>query len=77
MLAHRIADPRILQLVRMWLEAGVLESGEWCETDRGNAARGGDQPAPCQHLPALCPRSLGPPVPPPAARAAIIISPAV
>jgi hypothetical protein len=33
MLAHRIADRRILRLIRMWLEAGILESGEWCETD--------------------------------------------
>ena len=28
MVAHRIADPRILQLIRLWLRAGVLESGE-------------------------------------------------
>ena len=35
MLAHRIADPRVLRLIRMWLEAGILESGEWHETDRG------------------------------------------
>jgi RNA-directed DNA polymerase len=34
MLEHRIADPRVLRLVRMWLEAGILESGEWYETDR-------------------------------------------
>ena len=26
MLAHRIAAPRVLRLVRMWLEAGILES---------------------------------------------------
>jgi hypothetical protein len=37
MLAHRIADPRVLRLVRMWLEAGILESDEWHETDRGSA----------------------------------------
>jgi len=35
MLAHRIADPRVLRLVRMWLEAGILESGERHETERG------------------------------------------
>lgn len=28
MVAHRIADPHILSLIRMWLEAGVLESNE-------------------------------------------------
>jgi retron-type reverse transcriptase len=33
--AHRIADPRILRLIRQWLEAGILESDEWHETDRG------------------------------------------
>ena len=33
MLAHRIADPRVLRLVRQWLEAGVLESDEWYETE--------------------------------------------
>jgi hypothetical protein len=26
MLAHRIADQRILRLVRNWLDAGILES---------------------------------------------------
>lgn len=36
MLGHRIADPRILQLmIRQWLKAGVLESGEWHETVEG------------------------------------------
>ncbi|MFK4492419.1 hypothetical protein [Bradyrhizobium sp. USDA 336] len=34
MVAHRIADPRILQLIGLWLRAGVLESGEKQETDR-------------------------------------------
>ena len=28
MLAHRIADPRVLRLIERWLEAGVLESGQ-------------------------------------------------
>jgi RNA-directed DNA polymerase len=44
MLAHRIADPRILRLVRRWLEAGVLESGEWRETDRGTPQGAGISP---------------------------------
>ena len=44
MLAHRIADPRVLRLVRMWLEAGILESGEWHETDRGTPQGAGISP---------------------------------
>jgi retron-type reverse transcriptase len=44
MLAHRIADLRILRLVRMWLEAGILESDEWFETDRGTPQGAGISP---------------------------------
>ena len=44
MLAHRIADPRILRLIRMWLEAGILESDEWYETDRGTPQGAGISP---------------------------------
>jgi RNA-directed DNA polymerase len=44
MLAHRIADPRVLRLVRQWLAAGVLESGEWHETDRGTPQGAGISP---------------------------------
>jgi group II intron reverse transcriptase/maturase len=32
---HRVADPRILRLIQKWLKAGVLEEGEWSETERG------------------------------------------
>ena len=32
---HRIADPRILRLIRKWLKAGVSEEGEWSETKVG------------------------------------------
>lgn len=35
MVAHRIADPRILRLIELWLRAGVMESGEWHETTVG------------------------------------------
>ena len=35
MLSHRIADPRILRLIRGWLKAGVVEEKEWTETERG------------------------------------------
>lgn len=44
MLAHRIADPRILRLVRMWLGAGVLESGAWYKTIEGTPQGSGISP---------------------------------
>jgi RNA-directed DNA polymerase len=44
MVAHRIADPRVLRLIRMWLEAGILESGEWHETDKGTPQGAGISP---------------------------------
>jgi group II intron reverse transcriptase/maturase len=44
MLAHRIADPRVLRLIRIWLEAGILESGEVHETDRGTPQGAGASP---------------------------------
>jgi RNA-directed DNA polymerase len=36
-LEHRIADQRVLRLVRKWLKAGVIEDGEWSETLEGAA----------------------------------------
>jgi len=36
-LEHRIADQRILRLIRKWLKAGVIEDGEWSETLEGAA----------------------------------------
>ena len=44
MLAHRIADPRMLRLIKLWLQAGVLESGAWRETDRGTPQGAGISP---------------------------------
>src|SRR5271167_962354 len=32
---HRVADPRILRLIRKWLQAGVSEEGRWSETKMG------------------------------------------
>jgi retron-type reverse transcriptase len=29
---HRVADRRILRLIRKWLKAGVSEDGQWSET---------------------------------------------
>jgi len=32
---HRVADPRILRLIRKWLKAGVMEAGKWSEPQTG------------------------------------------
>ena len=34
-LQHRVADPRILRLIQKWLKAGVMEDGQWSETEMG------------------------------------------
>jgi group II intron reverse transcriptase/maturase len=34
-LEHRIADRRVLRLIRKWLRAGVSEDGQWSETLEG------------------------------------------
>lgn len=44
MVAHRIADPRILRLIGLWLRAGALESGDKQETDRGTPQGAGISP---------------------------------
>jgi RNA-directed DNA polymerase len=44
MVAHRIADPRILRLIGLWLRAGVFESGEKHETDSGTPQGAGISP---------------------------------
>ena len=31
----RIADPRVLRLIQKWLKAGVMEDGDWSETEAG------------------------------------------
>ena len=35
-LEHRIADKRILRLIKKWLSAGVIEDGKWSETSEGS-----------------------------------------
>ena len=44
MVAHRVADPRILGLIRGWLRAGVLEGNEWSETVEGTPQGAGISP---------------------------------
>ncbi len=33
---HRVADPRLLRLIQKWLNAGVMEEGEWSDTKTGS-----------------------------------------
>ena len=35
MAGRRIADPRILRLIRKWLNAGIVEEGKWFGTEKG------------------------------------------
>ena len=39
-LEHRIADKSVLRLIQRWLRAGVIEDGEWSETEAGTAQGG-------------------------------------
>jgi RNA-directed DNA polymerase len=34
-LQHRVADRRVLRLIQKWLDAGVMEEGEWKDTQKG------------------------------------------
>jgi len=34
-LEHRIADQRVLRLIKKWLNAGVIENGQWSQTPEG------------------------------------------
>jgi group II intron reverse transcriptase/maturase len=44
MIAHRIADPRILTLIRQWLRAGILEDGVYADTIEGTPQGSGISP---------------------------------
>jgi len=39
-LEHRIADKRVLRLIRKWMTAGVIEDGNWSETVEGSPQGG-------------------------------------
>ena len=41
---HRIADQRVLRLIRKWLNAGVLEQGEWKCSEEGTPQGGSASP---------------------------------
>ena len=58
-LRHRIADERILRLVMKWLNAGVLEDGQWSDSGEGHATGRFAVPATCEYIFALCPGLVG------------------
>jgi RNA-directed DNA polymerase len=41
---HRIADQRVLRLIRKWLNAGVLEQGQWSCSEEGTPQGGSASP---------------------------------
>ena len=43
-LEHRIADERVLRLIRKWLAAGVIEDGSWSRTPEGTPQGGSASP---------------------------------
>ena len=52
-LEHRIGDRRVIRLITKWLNAGVMEDGEWKDDMRGNAAGGSSFARACEYIPAL------------------------
>jgi len=57
MIAHRIADRRVLRLIERWLKAGILESGRWEPVEVGTPQGSGITPPTiwqnCRSSPAL------------------------
>src|SRR5216684_689690 len=41
---HRVADQRVVRLIRKWLNAGVLEQGQWSCSDEGTPQGGSASP---------------------------------
>ena len=41
---QRVADRRVVRLIQKWLNAGVLEGGEWTRSERGTPQGGGISP---------------------------------
>lgn len=55
---HRIGDERVVRLILKWLKAGVIEDGQWFETEEGTPQGAVISPF-CRSLPASCARSVG------------------
>ena len=56
---HRIGDKRIVRLIQKWLKAGVMEQGQWFETEEGTPQGSVNIADLGQSLPALRARCLG------------------
>jgi group II intron reverse transcriptase/maturase len=41
---HRVADRRVVRLIQKWLKAGVLEDGEWTQSEEGTVQGGSISP---------------------------------
>ena len=50
---HRIADKRVLRLIRKWLSGGVIENRSWTACEEGVPQGGFSFTAPGEHLLAL------------------------
>ena len=61
-LEHRIADKRVLRLIRKWLKAGVIEDGNWSETTGRDTAGSIGFAAARQRVPPLRLGPVGPAV---------------
>ena len=52
-LEHRIADKRVLRLIKKWLARGSSRTGSWTDVEEGRSARGVGFTAAGERLPAL------------------------
>jgi retron-type reverse transcriptase len=49
LIEHRVADRRVVRLIRKWLNAGVLVEGEWTRSEKGTP-QGGVMTPPTQRI---------------------------
>jgi hypothetical protein len=53
MIEKRISDGSVLQLIREWIQVGVIDEGRLLVSETGTGQGADDQSASRQHLPAL------------------------